>query len=62
MHCLNQSLGWILSRFFIEKAFSEEARKYGDEVILDIKAEFTRKLDASEWMSEDVRKVAIDKG
>lgn len=59
---VDNGLGWILSRFFVEKAFSEEARMYGDEVILDIKKEFTRKLEASKWMSKDSRKVAIDKG
>jgi len=51
-----------LSRFFVEKAFSEEAKQYGDEIILDIKAEFIRKLEASHWMSKDVRKAAVEKG
>lgn len=61
-HTIDRFAGWILSRFFIEDAFSEEAREFGDEIIMDIKDEFTRKLNTSEWMSKDVRKVAIDKG
>jgi len=54
--------GWLLSRFYIEKEFSEDAKNFGDQVILDIKDEFTHKLNTAEWMSKDVRKVAIDKG
>lgn len=58
---VDNGLGWILSGLFIEKAFSEESKKYGDQVILDIKAEFIRKLDASEWMTPQVRNLAISK-
>jgi len=31
-------------------------------VVSDVKDQFIKKLDASEWMSEDVRQLAIDKG
>jgi endothelin-converting enzyme len=52
---------WILSRSFIETAFSKESKDLGDQIIYDIKDEFSRKLNNSEWMSEKVRKLAIDK-
>lgn len=55
-------LGWILSRLFIEKAFSEESRIFGDSIVTDIKEQFTYKLNAAEWMTEEVRKLGIEKG
>ncbi|KAL8865286.1 MAG: hypothetical protein Q9174_006969, partial [Haloplaca sp. 1 TL-2023] len=52
---------WILSRLFVEKAFSEEAKAFGDRIIHDIKNQFVQKLRRAEWMSKDVRDVAIEK-
>ena len=57
----DNSLGWILSKFFIEKAFSEEAKDFGDHIVSDIKEQFIQKLKAAEWMTKDVRKLGIDK-
>lgn len=37
-------LGWILSRFYIEKAFSAKAKEFGDQIVMDIKSEFIEKL------------------
>lgn len=54
-------IAWILSRSFIETAFSKEAKDLGDQIIYDIKDEFSRKLNNSEWMTKKVRKLAIDK-
>jgi len=54
--------GWLLSRSYVEKAFSEEAKYFGDAIVSNIKEQFIKKLDASEWMSKDVRQLAIDKG
>jgi endothelin-converting enzyme len=62
--CVNHvdnGLGWILSRFFVEKAFSAEAKKFGDTIVTDIKTEFTRKLNAAEWMDNDTTKKAVEK-
>lgn len=50
-----------MSRFFVERAFSKEAKDLGDQIILDIKNEFTIKLNESEWMTENVRQLAIEK-
>jgi predicted metalloendopeptidase len=55
-------VGWILSRFFVEKAFSESAKVLGDQVVSDIKEQFINKLNVIDWMSKDVVKLAIDKG
>ena len=56
------SLGWILSRFFVEKAFSENAKDFGDQIVSGIKEQFIKKLNAAAWMSKDVRKLGIEKG
>ncbi|CAI4212311.1 unnamed protein product [Parascedosporium putredinis] len=54
-------LGWILSRFFIERAFSAQAKEFGDTIIKDIKTEFVKKLNTIEWMDDETTKKAIDK-
>ncbi|TDZ38965.1 Endothelin-converting enzyme-like protein [Colletotrichum trifolii] len=54
-------VGWILSRFFVERAFSEKAKKFGDTIITDIKTEFTKKLKATKWMDKETTTKAIDK-
>lgn len=54
-------LGWILSKFFIEKAFSKEAKKFGDQIVSDIKEQFIKKLQDALWMSKDVRELGIEK-
>ena len=54
--------GWILSKFFIEKAFSEEAKHFGDRIVSDIKVQFIKKLGGAEWMSKSVRDLSIEKG
>ncbi|ROW15879.1 hypothetical protein VPNG_02636 [Cytospora leucostoma] len=58
---VDSDLPWILSRFFIERAFSKEAKDLGDQIIHDIKNEFSVKLENSDWMTEEVRQLAIDK-
>jgi endothelin-converting enzyme len=42
---------WIMSRFFVQRAFSEEAKALGDQIIHDIKDTFSTKLNQSEWMT-----------
>ena len=58
----DRSLGWILSRFFVQKSFSEGARLFGDQIVSDIKREFVEKLENARWMSEGVRKLGVEKG
>jgi endothelin-converting enzyme len=58
---VDNGLGWILSRFFVEKAFSEKAKIFGDTIITDIKTEFTKKLKAAKWMDNDTTKKAVEK-
>lgn len=58
---VGSDLAWILSRFFVEHAFSKEAKELGDQIIYDIKDAFSIKLNNSEWMTEEVRQLAIEK-
>lgn len=62
--CVNDvhhGLGWIMSKFFIEKAFSEGAKDFGDKIVSDIKTQFIGKLKNADWMTEDVRELGIEK-
>lgn len=58
---VDDDLGWILSKFFVGKAFSKEAKEFGDRVVYDIKHQFARDLDTTEWMTKDVRKLGMEK-
>ncbi|XP_014553761.1 hypothetical protein COCVIDRAFT_106846 [Bipolaris victoriae FI3] len=58
---VDNGLGWILSRFFVEKAFSAKAKTFGDTIVTDIKTEFTKKLNAAQWMDDDTTKKAVEK-
>ncbi|KAL8702218.1 MAG: hypothetical protein Q9201_004522 [Fulgogasparrea decipioides] len=58
---VDRGLGWILSKFFVQEAFSEDAKAFGDQIIHGIKEQFVQKLRVAEWMSKDVRDVAIEK-
>ncbi|KIW32984.1 uncharacterized protein PV07_04489 [Cladophialophora immunda] len=54
-------VGWILSRFFVEKAFSAKAKAFGDQIVSDIKDQFIEKLKVTEWMEKEVIELAISK-
>lgn len=58
---VDHGLGWILSKFYVEKAFSAEAKDFGDRIVSDIKSQFIKKLKKADWMSKDVRKLGIEK-
>lgn len=57
----DESVGWLLSRFFVESAFSAEAKEFGDTIIKDIKTEFAKKLKATDWMDQKTTDRAINK-
>lgn len=58
----DDSLGWILSRFFVEKAFSDEAQDFGNQIVADIREQYIKTLASADWMSKDVRELGIEKG
>lgn len=61
MSHVDNGLGWILSRFFVEKAFSAKAKEFGDQIVSDIKEMFIEKLKVSAWMDKSVIELAIEK-
>lgn len=61
LRSVDSSLGWILSRFYIEASFSEEGKELGDKVIMDIKHQFSNKLNALTWMDDSVKELATNK-
>ncbi|KAG2413971.1 hypothetical protein HFD88_003162 [Aspergillus terreus] len=58
---LDSDLGWILSRFYVLDAFSEESKKLGDKIVSDIKERFVYTLGETKWMSAEVRDLGIKK-
>jgi endothelin-converting enzyme len=58
---VDAGLGWILSRFYVEKAFSAAAKDLGDQIVSDIKQQFISRLADLDWMDEEVKKLAADK-
>jgi endothelin-converting enzyme len=58
---VDDGVGWILSRFFVEKAFSAQAKELGDRIVSDIKTLFIKKLKATAWMEDEVVQLAINK-
>ncbi|KAF6841440.1 peptidase family m13 protein [Colletotrichum plurivorum] len=54
-------LGFILSRFFIDKAYSQEARDMTTALMATIQATFIDRLADKEWMTDEVKKIAEEK-
>jgi endothelin-converting enzyme len=58
---VDTNLPWIESAFFVREAFSPEAKTYGERIITDIEDVFEAKLKTYEWMSDEVKELAIQK-
>ncbi|KAI1822367.1 peptidase family M13 [Xylaria intraflava] len=58
---IDKTLGWILSRFYIEAAFSEAAKSYGDQIVLDVKQQFINRFGELDWMDDSVKEAATNK-
>ncbi|KAK9495086.1 hypothetical protein V1508DRAFT_453868 [Lipomyces doorenjongii] len=62
--CVNEvdSLtGWILGKYYVDEAFSPEAKRMGEDIINGIKEAFVEKLNVLPWMDIRTKGVAIDK-
>ena len=57
----DRDLGWILSKFFVDSAFSPAAKEFGDQIVTDIKGSFVEFLTKATWMTEKVRERSIKK-
>ncbi|KAE8355164.1 hypothetical protein BDV28DRAFT_129424 [Aspergillus coremiiformis] len=58
---LDDSIGWILSRFYVLDSFPEESKLLGDQIVSDIKERFIYTLHHTSWMPSEVRELAIKK-
>ena len=61
IRAVDGDLGWILSKFFVDSAFSPAAKKFGDQIVTDIKDTFDDFLTDASWMTEEVRQRSIKK-
>jgi len=57
----SSALSWIVGRFFVEAAFSEAAKNLGDQMVVDLRAEFIKRFQAAVWMEDVVKTRAIEK-
>lgn len=57
----DNTLGWTLSKFYVDEAFSPEAKQFGDQMIDDIKDSFIDLLRDAHWMEQSVRDIAEKK-
>ncbi|KAL2889453.1 Endothelin-converting enzyme 1 [Ceratocystis lukuohia] len=64
VHCINHvdnSVSNILSRFFVDKAFSPAAKDLATAMVANLKSVYTEKLQATEWMDEYSTERAVNK-
>ncbi|KAL0938675.1 peptidase family m13 protein [Colletotrichum truncatum] len=54
-------LGWISSRFFLDKAYSKEARELTTSLMSSIQNTFIARLGDKDWLSPAVKKTAEEK-
>ena len=58
---IDRNLPWIESAFFVQAAFSPEAKVFGERIITDIENVFMEKLKGYAWMSDTVKTKATQK-
>lgn len=46
----DNTMGWSLSKFYVDKAFSPADKRFGDQIIDDIKDSFVALLREAQWM------------
>jgi len=58
---VGDSVGWILSRFFIENTFSARDREISNQIVADVREVYIQKFKTVPWMDESTRTKAIEK-
>ncbi|KAI5461589.1 hypothetical protein BGZ63DRAFT_404435 [Mariannaea sp. PMI_226] len=54
-------LTWILSRFFLNKHYSVEAKKVTSEIVDNLEAAFLERIESREWATKEVKKASAEK-
>lgn len=58
---LDQSLPWIMSKFFSDQYYSKEHYKAASTAAEAVKDVFIKRVNASNWLSDDSRELVLDK-
>ncbi|CAG8971665.1 hypothetical protein HYALB_00003133 [Hymenoscyphus albidus] len=58
---VDDNLGWLTSRFYVQKTYSAEDVDFATSIWSRISDAFISTLRQMEWMSKEVRRLAIDK-
>jgi putative endopeptidase len=61
INMLNSALGDAMSELYVEKYFPPEAKKVADEMIDDITAAFSERIENLEWMGDTTKQKAKEK-
>jgi endothelin-converting enzyme len=59
---IDTELSWLQSSFFVQRAFSKEAKAYGERIIGEIENVYVEKLQAPSWLSPAMKTFALNKG
>ena len=57
----DNTMGWSLSKFYVDKAFSPGDKDFGEQIIDDIRDSFVVLLREAQWMEPEVRQIAEKK-
>jgi endothelin-converting enzyme len=61
MTYINNGLGWLVSRFFIEGFFSAHDKQLSDQIIADLRHVYAEKFRTMAWMDDGTKKKATEK-
>jgi len=61
MNYINNGLGWLVSRFFIEGFFSAHDKQLSDQIIADLRHVYAEKFRTLTWMDDGTKKKATEK-
>jgi endothelin-converting enzyme len=54
-------LTWILSRFFLNKYYSAEAKNVTSEIVDNLEDTFRERIETRDWVSSEVKKASVKK-
>jgi predicted metalloendopeptidase len=58
---LEESLGFMLGKIYVERHFKPEAKERMDQLIKNLRVAFKQAIDGLEWMSPETKKAAQEK-
>jgi len=58
---VNQSLGEVVGKIYVERHFPPDAKQRVDKMIENLRAAYELSIDSLEWMTDDTKRAAQDK-